>query len=58
MALDEPKEGDQHFEEDGITFLVDRQLFDRVKPIRIDFMASKRASGFTVSGSLPAKGRC
>jgi Fe-S cluster assembly iron-binding protein IscA len=58
MALDEPKKGDELFEDDGITFVVDKQLFDRVKPIRIDFLASKRGPGFSVSGNLPAGGRC
>jgi iron-sulfur cluster assembly protein len=58
MALDEPKQGDQVFEDGGIKFLIDKQLFDQAKPIRIDFLASKRRSGFSVSGNLSAGGRC
>jgi Fe-S cluster assembly iron-binding protein IscA len=46
MALDEPKKGDELFEDEGIIFLIDKQLLEQVKPIRIDFFVSKRASGF------------
>ncbi|MDZ7696227.1 MAG: hypothetical protein U5R49_04600 [Deltaproteobacteria bacterium] len=58
MALDEPKKGDELFADDGITLIVDKQLFERVKPIRIDFLTNKRGSGFTVSGNFPARGSC
>ncbi len=55
MALDEPKKDDAYFEDEGITFLVNKQLFDRVKPIRIEHLRA----GFSVySGNLPADDRC
>jgi len=36
MALDEPQEGDVVFEEDGFSFVIDKQLYEMAKPIRID----------------------
>ena len=38
MALDEPQENDQTFEEDGLTFIVDKELLERVKPITVEFI--------------------
>ena len=58
MALDEPKEDDEVLENDGITYLVNKQLFDRVKPIQIDFVADYMGSGFSVSGNFSTAGCC
>lgn len=56
MALDEPKEGDEVFEDDGLTYIVNRQLLDRVKPIRIEYIEGPGKPGFLVSGALPGAG--
>ena len=36
LTFDEPTTGDETFEVDGLTYLVDRELLERAKPIRID----------------------
>ena len=47
MSLDGAKEEDKIFEEDGITFVIDEQLFEQVKPVNIDFITTNReAQGF------------
>ncbi len=38
MALDEPKEDDEVFRDDGITYVIDRQLFERAKHIHVDLV--------------------
>ncbi|MBN2539429.1 MAG: hypothetical protein JXB09_05220 [Deltaproteobacteria bacterium] len=56
MSLDEAKEGDKIFKEDGITFLIEEQLFEQAKPINIDFITSDRGSGFSITSSLSGGG--
>jgi Fe-S cluster assembly iron-binding protein IscA len=55
MALDEPREDDEVFKESGITYAVNKQLFEQVKPINIDFVNTPRGSGYRISANL-AKG--
>ena len=52
MALDEPKEDDSIFTEKDVTYLVNKNLFEQVKPIKIDFVRTAMGSGFHVTGSL------
>ena len=59
MALDEPKEDDQVFDESGITYIVNKELFEQVKPIQIDFVESDRGSGYRISADLSkVRGSC
>ena|SRR5208283_1135930 len=52
MALDEQKESDKVFTEGGATFLVEEGLFDRVKPISIDYTHSTLGPGYTLKSEL------
>ena len=52
MALDEPRESDEIFDDNGLVFLIDQQLFEIAKPIRIDFEGSGRDGAFTISSSI------
>jgi iron-sulfur cluster assembly protein len=58
MALDEPKEEDEVFDDRGITYLVDKELYDRVKPIKVDFVNSPMGSGFSIVSNLKAGSAC
>jgi Fe-S cluster assembly iron-binding protein IscA len=58
MALDEPKEDDEVFKNDGMTYLVNKELLDQVKPINLDFIESAMGSGFSLSSNLQAGGAC
>ena len=55
MVPDEPHDDDMIFTEKGITFMVSKELFERVKPLRVDFVDSPMGSGFQISSNL-AKG--
>ena len=52
MALDERKEGDEVFTEKGVTFLIEKGLFERVKPISIDYVHSSLGSGYSLKSEL------
>lgn len=52
MALDEPKEEDSVFTESGITYIVDKTLYEEVKPIKVDYVQTPMGSGFRISSSL------
>ena len=58
MALDEPKDDDEIIANEGITYLVNKQLLDQVKPINVDFVESAMGAGFSISSSMSAESGC
>ncbi|MBW1722752.1 MAG: hypothetical protein JRH13_14455 [Deltaproteobacteria bacterium] len=52
MALDEPRENDEIVDNNGITYLIEKNLFEQVKPITVDFVESAMGSGFSIQSSL------
>jgi Fe-S cluster assembly iron-binding protein IscA len=58
MALDESTTNDQIFEEQGVTYVVDKELLEQVKPIGIDFITTPRGSGFKLTSSLSGNSDC
>jgi Fe-S cluster assembly iron-binding protein IscA len=58
MALDESKENDEIFEEQGVTYVVEKELFEQVKPIAIEFVTTARGSGFKLTANLNAQSAC
>lgn len=57
MALDESQETDLIFTDRGIKYSIDKDLFDDVKPIKVDFIKSFRGSGFKLTSNLDAGAR-
>jgi Fe-S cluster assembly iron-binding protein IscA len=58
MALDESHDDDEVFTDKDVKFLVNKDLFNQVKPIGIDFVTTPRGSGFKLTSSLDAKDNC
>lgn len=52
MALDKQKENDQVFTEKGVTFVIEKELFDRAKPISVDYVESILGSGYKIKSEL------
>lgn len=52
MALDEPKEDDTIFNESGITYTINKQLYEQVKPIKVEYVDTARGSGYRISANL------
>jgi Fe-S cluster assembly iron-binding protein IscA len=51
MVLDEPRNGDKVIDHSGITFVVEQEFFDRIKPIAVDFNSSLQSSSFSISSA-------
>lgn len=53
MVLDEPKDDDERVEQDGLTFLISKDLSDRSGKVAIDFKDEGWNRGFTLSSEKP-----
>jgi iron-sulfur cluster assembly protein len=58
MALDEPQANDELFDEKGIKFIIEKDLFDRAKPISVDFVQSAMGAGFMIKSELTKSEGC
>ena len=58
MALDEPKDNDEVIKDNNITYLIEKDLFNQVKPINIDFIDSAMGSGFSTTSKLTRENSC
>jgi iron-sulfur cluster assembly protein len=58
MALDEPQESDVTYTEHGVTFAIAKDLFENVKPIRVDYVESVQGPGFQLTSSLAKSDGC
>ena len=48
MALDEPKDTDNSYEVNGFKFIMDKEFFEKAKPVKVDFLGY----GFSISSSI------
>jgi len=49
MALDEPSDADEVFKENGFDVVIEKQLLEQVKGVKIDYETSKwRGEGFRI----------
>ena len=56
LALDEEEtDSDEKFENSGLKFLIDKDLMEKVKPVKIDYQTSPYGEGFKIDSSLPVK---
>lgn len=56
MALDEPGNDDQVFDEKGTKFIIEKGIFEQAKPINVDFVETPQGSGFRLTSGLSAAG--
>jgi iron-sulfur cluster assembly protein len=52
LALDESKEGDEVFNDNGLTFVIESEFFEKIKPVKVDFIESVMGAGFNISSSM------
>lgn len=55
MALDEPKDGDDSFEFDGLQFVVEKQLLESTGGICVDFAQRGYFGGYQIEPKIPLK---
>ena len=48
MALDEPKESDSTYDVNGFQFVMDKDFYEKAKPVKIDFLGY----GFKISSGI------
>ncbi len=48
MSFDDPKEGDVRIEDGGVAMVLDRESYDRLKEVRIDFDDGLTGKGFEI----------
>jgi Fe-S cluster assembly iron-binding protein IscA len=58
MALDESRDNDEVFDDRGITYVVDKNFLEQVKPIKVDYINSPMGSGFSISSNMQMGGSC
>ncbi len=58
MALDESNEGDEIFTRNGLTFMIEKTLYEDVKPIKVDFIETPRGSGYSIESNLKRPDGC
>jgi iron-sulfur cluster assembly protein len=58
MALDELREEDEVFDNSGITYVVDKNLLNQIKPIKVDYVNSAMGSGFSITSNMSMGGGC
>lgn len=58
LVLDEPLKDDAVFDKRGINFLVNEQLYEKVKPVVIDYAGRGPEGGFKIMSSLGQEGPC
>ena len=58
MALDEPKDNDEIFKDNGISYLIEKDLYEKVKPINVDFIESAMGSGFSITSAMSRENSC
>ena len=58
MALDESRDGDEIFNKNGLTFMIERELLEEVKPIKVDFVETPRGAGYSIASNLKKEDGC
>jgi len=58
MALDEPQENDEIIGDNGITYLIEKALLEKARPIMVDFIDTDQGSGFKLTSSLVLESSC
>jgi Fe-S cluster assembly iron-binding protein IscA len=58
MALDEPRDNDEVFDDKGLKYVIEKELLEKVQPIRVDFVNSPMGSGFNISSNMPVGASC
>lgn len=52
MAMDSQKEDDEVFVDQGVTYVIEKKLFDKAKPITLDYVHSGFGSGYILNSEL------
>ena len=52
LALDESKEEDAVFDTNGLTFVIEQEFYDKIKPVKVDYIESAMGAGFNIESTM------
>ncbi|HNR14475.1 MAG TPA: hypothetical protein PLG17_07970 [Thermodesulfobacteriota bacterium] len=52
MALDEPQDDDETFASNGVSFVINKELFEQVKPVKVDCVQTTMGPRFSIDSKL------
>lgn len=58
MALDGSNENDFIHTDHGLTFVIEKELLEKIKPVRIDYVQSNMGDGFSITANTGNAGKC
>ena len=58
MALDEPRDKDEIFDDRDITYVIEKELYEKTKPVKVDYVESFMGAGFNISSGLTMGAMC
>jgi Fe-S cluster assembly iron-binding protein IscA len=58
MALDEPRDNDEVFDDRELSYVIEKKLFDQIKPIKVDYVNTPMGSGFNIGSSMQMGASC
>jgi iron-sulfur cluster assembly protein len=58
MALDEPRENDELFGDRELNYVIDKELFEQIKPVKVDYINTPMGSGFNIMSNMPKGASC
>jgi iron-sulfur cluster assembly protein len=58
MALDEQRDDDEVFDDRGLTYIVHKELFEQIKPLKVEYVNSPMGSGFSISSNAQTGAGC
>jgi iron-sulfur cluster assembly protein len=58
MALDESRENDEVFDDNGLTYVVEKALYESIKPITVDYVNSPMGGGFNIASNMQMGASC
>ncbi len=58
MALDGSNENDFIYTDQGLTFVIEKDLLEKIKPVCIDFIQSDEGEGFSITANTGNAAEC
>jgi len=58
LALDELRDNDQVFDYSDFTYVIEKNLFEQIRPVKVDFVNSMMGSGFDISSGMQMDSSC
>jgi iron-sulfur cluster assembly protein len=52
LALDELKDDDKSFDDRGLTFVMEKDFYEKIKPVKVDYADTPMGAGFNISSNM------